>query len=52
VIKEGFMFGSMQKVGTEIELEKDEHFSKNWMEKIEEKKKAEKKETKKAEKAE
>lgn len=34
VTKEGFMFGSLQKVGTELTLEKDEHFSKNWMEKI------------------
>lgn len=36
VTKEGFMFGSTQKVGTVITLAKDSHFSKNWMEKIEE----------------
>ena len=35
VTKEGFMFGAMQKVGAVITLEKDKHFSKNWMEKIE-----------------
>ena len=36
VIKEGFMFGSMQKVGAVIMLAKDRHFSSKWMEKFEE----------------
>lgn len=46
VTKEGFMFGAMQKVGTVITLKNENHFSKNWMEKIE----PQKKEKKKAEK--
>lgn len=35
VTKEGFMFGSTQKVGTQITLKEDRHFSEKWMEKIE-----------------